>query len=122
MLRTSDGIRGYVSPCAPFNFAVVAGGIAGELAGSEHVPEGAEDGVLDGAERAAVTAAWAQALALGGDVGVLGAGGGHRGHGQGGVEPLGAVAALAGAAFAGGAVIAGTLAGPAHEAEDAAQQ
>src|SRR5438034_11729541 len=76
---------------------VVAAGFAVELAGLEHVPAGAEDRVFDGAERAAV--AGPQALVLGGEVNVVGAGRGHRCLGEGGVEPLRPVARLAGAAF-----------------------
>src|SRR6476646_2685007 len=94
---------------------VVAAECAVELAGLEHVPAGAEDRVFDGAERAAVAAAGSQALVLGGEVDVVGASGGERRFGEGGVEPLGAVAAGAGAAFAGGAVVAGALPGPAGE-------
>src|SRR5262245_45583254 len=94
---------------------VVAAGFAVELAGCEHVPAGADDRVFDGAERAAVAAARPQPLVLRGEIDVVGASGGHCRFGQGGVEPLGAVAGLAGAAFAGGAVVAGALAGPAGE-------
>src|SRR5438034_8154766 len=57
---------------------VVATGFAVELAGGEHVPTGDEDRVLDGAEGAAVPAARAQPLVVGGEVDVLAAGGGHR--------------------------------------------
>src|SRR5437667_6787749 len=91
---------------------VVAAGFAAELAGCEHVPAAGDDRVLDGAERAAVAAAGAESLVLGGEVDVVGAGGGHRCLGEGGVEPLGAVPCLAGGAFAGGAIVAGALAGP----------
>src|SRR6266508_5089056 len=94
---------------------VVAAGLTVQLAGCEHVPAGAEDRVFDGAERAPVSAAGPQPLVLGGQVDVLAAGGGHGGLGERGVEPFGAVAGLAGAAFAGGAVVAGALAGPAGE-------
>src|SRR5712691_11597685 len=94
---------------------VVAAAFLVELAACEHVPAGAEDRVFDGAERTSVTAAGAQALVLRGEVDVVGAGRGQRRLGQGGVEPLGAVAGLAGASFAGGAVVAGALADPAGE-------
>src|SRR3954451_2113898 len=94
---------------------VVAAELAVELAGCEHVPAGGDDRVLDGAERAPVAAAGAQPLVLRAEIDVVGAGGGHRGFGEGGVEPLGAVPGLAGAAFAGGAVVTGALAGPAGE-------
>src|SRR5712691_3378381 len=94
---------------------VVAAGFAVELAGLQHVPARAEDRVFDGAERPSVAAAGAQALVLRGEVDVVGAARGHRCLGQGGVEPLGAVSGLSGASFAGGAVVAGTLAGPTGE-------
>src|SRR5512132_3121823 len=94
---------------------VVGPGLAVELAGLEHVPAGGDDRVLDGSECASVSAPWAQALVLGSEVDVRGAGRGHRRLGQGGVEPLGAVTGCARAAFAGGAVVAGVLAGPAGE-------
>src|ERR1700735_3801795 len=81
---------------------VVAAGFAVELAGCEHVPAGGDDGVFDGSERAAVAAAGAEALVLGGEVDVVGAGGGHGCFGEGGVEPLAAVAGVAGGGLAGG--------------------
>src|SRR6266540_4404356 len=94
---------------------VVAAGFAVELTGCEHVPAGAEDRVLDGAGRAAVAAAGSQPLVLGGEVDVAAAGRCQRRLGQRGVEPLGAVPGFAGAAFAGRAIIAWALAGPAGE-------
>ena len=45
---------------------VVAAGVAVELAGLQHVPAACEDRVFDGADRAAVAAAGAQPLVLGG--------------------------------------------------------
>src|SRR5262245_54431729 len=86
---------------------VVAPEFAVELAGSEHLPAGTDDRVFDRAKRAAVAAAWAEALVAGGELGVVGAGGGHGRLGERGVEPLRAVPGGAGAAFAGGAVVAG---------------
>src|SRR5438094_9557117 len=80
---------------------VVAACFAVELAGGEHVPAGAEDRVFDGAERASVAAAGSQPLVLGGGVDAVGAGGGHRGFGGGGVEPLAAVPGFAGPPLAG---------------------
>ena len=71
--------------------------------------------MFDGAEGATVAAAGSQPLVLGGEVGVVGVGGGQRRFGEGAVEPFGAVAGFAGAAFAGGAVVAGALAGPAGQ-------
>ena len=50
-----------------------------ELAGGEHVPDGDDDRVLDGAERFLVSAAGAEPLVLGGEVGVLGAARGDGG-------------------------------------------
>src|SRR5579885_404214 len=101
-------------------FGVVAGVVvtaefAVELAGCEHVPAGAEDRVFDGAERATVAAAGSQALVAGGEVGVGATGRGQRRFGQRGVEPLRAVPGRAGAALAGGTVVAGPLTGPACE-------
>src|SRR5437879_12801854 len=96
--------------CGAFGVAageVVAAEIVVELAGLEHVPAGAQDRVFDRAERAAVAATRAQPLVLGGQVGVVGAGGSQGGFGEGGVEPFGAVTGFAGAAFAGGAVVGG---------------
>src|SRR5256714_10224276 len=83
---------------------VVAAEVVVQLTGREHVPAGTEDRVFDGAERAAMAAPRPQPLVLGGEVDVVGAGGSHRRLGEGGVEPLGAVAGFAGAALAGGAV------------------
>src|SRR6266496_4243530 len=94
---------------------VVAAGFAVELAGCEHVPATGDDRVLDGAERAPVAAARPQPSVLGGEVDVVGAGGGHRRFGEGAVEPFGAVPGFAGAAFAGRAVVARALAGPGGE-------
>src|SRR2546428_10322030 len=94
---------------------VVAAGFAVELAGCEHVPAAGDDRVLDGAERAPVAATGTEPLILRGEVDVVGAAGGHRRFGQGAVEPLRAVPGFAGASFAGGAVVAGALAGPAGE-------
>src|SRR5712691_685001 len=91
---------------------VVAAGLPVELAGCEHVPAAGDDRVLDRAERAPVAAARTEPLILRGEVDVVGAGRGHRRLGQGAVQPLGAVAGGAGAAFAGGAVVAGALAAP----------
>src|SRR3989337_3022409 len=68
---------------------VVAAGLAVELTGGEHMPAGVDDGVFDGAEGAAVPAAGPEAVVLGGEVDVVGAGGGHRGLGERRVEPLG---------------------------------
>jgi len=82
---------------------VVAAEAAVELAGLEHVPGGGQDRVADGGDGLWVAAAAAQALVLGGQVGVLGSSGGERGLGQRRAQPLGALAGLAGAAFAGGA-------------------
>src|SRR5215210_7653007 len=94
---------------------VVATCLSVQLAGREHVPAGAEDRVLDGAECAAVAAPWPQPPVLRGEVDVVGAGRGQGRFGERGVEPLGAMTGLAGAAFAGGAVVAGALAGPGRE-------
>src|SRR5438876_7766847 len=86
---------------------VVAAEVVVGLAGGEHVPVGDQDRVLDGADRAAVPDPWAQAAVLGLQVAVVGAGGGQRGFLERDREPLGPLAAPAGAAFAGGLVVAG---------------
>jgi hypothetical protein len=52
---------------------VVAAEVAEQLSGLEHVPRGGEDRVSDGGDGFAVAAAAAEALVLGGEVGVLGA-------------------------------------------------
>jgi hypothetical protein len=88
---------------------VVAAQVAVHLAGAEHVPAGADDRVLDRAERLLVTAAGLEAGVLGGEVGVLAADRGQPGLLERPVQPFGALAALAGAAFAGGLVVAGAL-------------
>jgi hypothetical protein len=62
-----------------------------------------------------VAAPAAQALVLRGQVAVLGSGGGVGGLGQRRPQPLGALARLAGAAFAGGLIVAGADAGPGGE-------
>ena len=69
--------------------------------------------MLDGAERAFVAAAGLQAPVLGGEVVVLGAGRRPGRPRERDAEPLGAVAGRAGAALAGGLVVAGAHAGPA---------
>src|SRR5438445_11354638 len=53
---------------------VVAAEVVVELACLEHVPGGGQDRVAAGGDRFAVAAAAAQALVLGGEVGVFGAG------------------------------------------------
>ncbi len=62
-----------------------------------------------------MSASGPEALVLGGEVGVLGAGGGQGGFFEGPVQPLGALAGLARAAFAGRLVVAGALSGPGRE-------
>src|SRR3954452_25553617 len=70
---------------------------------------------LDGAERPFVSAPGAQAGVLGGQVGVVGAGGGQCGSSSAQSSHLERLARLAGAAFAGGLVVAGALPGPRGE-------
>src|SRR5256886_600480 len=94
---------------------VVAAEVVVDLAGREHVPVGDEDRVFDGAERAAVADPGPEALVLGLQVAAVGAGGCERCFFEGDSEPLAAFAAAAGAAFAGGLVVAGAAAGPAGE-------
>jgi len=55
---------------------VVAAEVAVEFAGRQDVPAGADDRVLDVAELLLVPAPGPEALVLGGEVGVLGAGSG----------------------------------------------
>ena len=80
--EASDGAVGVLAA------EVVAAGVVVELAVCEHVPDRGEDGVPDCSDGAIVSAAAAQTLILGGEVGVLGLAGGERGFGQGGSEPL----------------------------------
>src|SRR5215217_3156444 len=94
---------------------VVAAEVVVGLAGGEHVPVGDEHGVFDGAERAAVPEVWPEAPVLGGEIAVAGADGGQGGLFERDREPLGAVAGVPGAAFAGGLVVAGAAAGPGGE-------
>ena len=63
-----------------------------------------------------MAAAGTQATVLGGEVGVLGAGGGERGLGQRDPEPARTLASATGAPLAGGLVVAGALTGPGGEA------
>src|SRR3954452_512822 len=91
---------------------VVGAEVAVGLAGAEHVPDRADHGVLDGAERAFVAAAGLEPLVLRGRVVGLDADRGHGGFFEREVQPLRAVARLAGPALAGGLVVAGALAGP----------
>jgi hypothetical protein len=79
------------------------------------VPDRADQRVLDGAERAFVAAAGLEALVLRGRVLGLDADGGHDGFFEREVQPLGAVAGLAGAALAGRLVVARALPGPGRE-------
>ena len=51
---------------------VVVAGVVVELAGLEHVPDGGQDRVPDRGDGLVVAASAAQALVLGGEVGVLG--------------------------------------------------
>ena len=60
-------------------------------------------------------AAGSESLVWGGEVDVFGAGHGEGGFFERPVQPFGSVAGLAGAAFAGGFVVAGVLSGPAGE-------
>src|SRR3954451_23852552 len=94
---------------------VVGAEVAVGLAGAEHVPDGADQGVLDRAQGAFVAASGLQAPVLRGEVVGLDADRGHGGFFEREVQPLGAVAGLAGAALAGRLVVAGTLAGPRRE-------
>ena len=71
--------------------------------------------MFDGAERAAVAEPGAESLVLGLEVGVLGAGRGEGGFFERDPEPFGAFAGPAGAAFAGGLVVAGAASGPGGE-------
>lgn len=85
-----------------------------ELAGSEHVPARDQDRVLDCAECFHVAAAGLSGrMRL--EVDVVGAGRGDGGFVERPVEPLGGFAGRAGAAFAGGLVVAGAHPGPAGE-------
>src|SRR3954471_23892420 len=89
---------------------VVAAEVMVGLAGAEHVPVGDQHRVFDSAERAAVADARLEALVLGGEVGVLAADRGQGGFFERDSEPFGSVAGAAGAAFAGGLVVAGAAA------------
>src|SRR5436189_3355816 len=86
---------------------VVAAEVGVGLAGGEHVPVGDEDRVFDGAERAAVADPGAEPLVLRLQVAPLCPCGGERCFLERDPEPLAAFAAAAGAAFAGGLVVAG---------------
>ena len=94
---------------------VVAAEVGVELAGGEHVPAGDDDRVLYRAERLLVAAAGFEAGVLRGEVDVLAADRGECGLLERPVQPLRSLATLAGAAFAGGLVVAGALAGPRGE-------
>src|SRR4051812_43137325 len=94
---------------------VVAAEVTVGLAGGEHVPVGDQDRVLDGADRAAVADPGLEPSVLGLEVAALGAGGGQCGFFERDGQPLGALAAPAGAALAGGLVVAGAAPGPGGE-------
>ena len=66
----------------------------------------------DCGDRARVPAPGAESLVLGLEVGVFGAAGGGGGFDQVRAQPFGVFAGFAGAAFAGGFVVAGADAGP----------
>src|SRR3954454_12517551 len=78
---------------------VVAAEVTVGLAGGEHVPVGDQDRVLDGADRAAVADPGLEPSVLGLEVAALGAGGGQCGFFERDGQPLGALAAPAGAAL-----------------------
>src|SRR5512133_823785 len=86
--------------------------VAVGLAGGEHVPDRGEDRVLDRAERALVPAAELEPSVLRFEVVAFDADGGHGCFFEREVQPLRSVAGFAGAALAGGLVVAGALAGP----------
>src|SRR3954447_11736513 len=94
---------------------VVAAEVAVGLAGGEHVPDCADDRVLEGAERALVAASGLEPSVLGFEVVALDADGGHGGFLEGEIEPLRAVAGLAGAVLAGRLVVARAQPGPGRE-------
>jgi hypothetical protein len=100
--------------CGVAALVVVAAEFSVELAGGEHVPAGADDRVFDGPERFLVAAAGFQARVLRGEVRVLAANCCEGGFLKRPVEPFGALAGLAGAAFAGGWSLPGHW--PAQEA------
>src|SRR4051794_34439418 len=75
---------------------VVAAEVVVELAGLEHVPGGGENRVADGDDGLGVSAAPAEALVVGGEVGVLGSGGRERGFGERGTQPFRALAGASG--------------------------
>ena len=80
---------------------VVVAGVVVELTGLEHVPDRGEDGVPDRGDGPVVSAAAAQTLIFGREVGVLGPAGSQRGLGQSRSEPLVALPGLSGPAFTG---------------------
>ena len=94
---------------------VVVAGIVVELAGLEHVPDRGQDGEPDRGDGLVVPAPAAQALILRGQLGVLGPASREGGFGQGGSEPLVALAGLAEAACAGRLIVAGAHLGPGRE-------
>src|SRR3954464_4177546 len=94
---------------------VVAAEVAVGLAGGEHVPDRTDHRVFDCAERALVPAARLEPPVLGFEVVALDADRGHGGLLEREVQPLRAVAGLAGAAFAGRLIVGGAAPGPRRE-------